>query len=68
MDRKEKIDKSAPSVSPYEMQKGTAVWKIMDNAINDLVENKDLLEKTRRDYIVGYICNKLQSILPVSDD
>jgi len=26
------------------------------------VENDDLVEKTRRDYIVGYICKKLQVV------
>lgn len=42
------------------------VWKIVDEAINDLVKNRDLIETTRRDYIVGYICEKLQRVLPIS--
>jgi hypothetical protein len=38
----------------------------VDEAINDLVKNRDLIETTRRDYIVGYICEKLQRVLPIS--
>jgi hypothetical protein len=36
----------------------------VDKAINDLVDNQDLVEATQRDYIVGYICKKLESVLP----
>jgi hypothetical protein len=49
------------------MHRGTPVWKLVDKAINDLVENKDLVETTRRDYIVGYICEKLERLLPKTD-
>ena len=39
----------------------------MDKAIDDLVENGDLTETTRREYIVGYICKKLQHLLAKTD-
>jgi len=68
MNLKTRKARPEPSASPYETQKGTPVWRIVDNAINDLVKNKDLVETTHRDYIVGYICEKLQRILPLSDD
>jgi hypothetical protein len=68
MNRKTRTAKPSSSVSPYETQKGTLVWRIVDNAINDLVNNRDLVEATRRDYIVGYICEKLQRVLPTSSD
>jgi hypothetical protein len=47
--------------NPYEMYKQTSLWKTIDEAITDLVENRDIVEMTRRDYIVGYICKKLES-------
>jgi hypothetical protein len=68
MNRKTRGAKPASSVSPYETLKATPIWVIVDNAINDLVKNKDLVETTRRDYIVGYICEKLQRALPALDD
>jgi hypothetical protein len=68
MNRKTRTPESSSSVSPYETQKGTPVWRIVDNAINDLVNNDDLVEATRHDYIVGYVCKKLQPILPTSSD
>jgi hypothetical protein len=67
MDRKTKTSKPSPTASPYEIYKGTPVWRILDKAVSDLVENNDLVETTRRDYIVGYICKKLQRVLPKSD-
>jgi hypothetical protein len=65
-----KVGRVEPShaVSPYDAQKGSPVWKIVDEAINDLVKNKDLVETTRRDYIVGFICEKLLRTLPMTDD
>jgi hypothetical protein len=59
--------KSEPTNSPYEVYKGTAVWNAINKAIDDLVENDDLVEKTRRDYIVGFICLKLQEVLSKAD-
>jgi len=47
--------------SPYEAYKETPLWKTVDGAVSHLVENGDVVEMTRRDYIVGYICEKLQS-------
>jgi hypothetical protein len=49
------------------MHRETPVWKVVDNDINDLVENGDITETTRRDYIVGYICKKVQRLLPKTD-
>jgi hypothetical protein len=49
------------TTGPYELYRGTSLWKIVDEAVTDLVENRDLVETTRRDYIVGFICQKLQS-------
>jgi hypothetical protein len=46
--------------TPYDPHRESDVWKVIDEAIRDLVNNHDLVENTRRDYIVGYICQKLQ--------
>jgi hypothetical protein len=67
VDGKSRTPKVAQSTRPYEIYRGTPVWKVVDKAINDLVENGDLAESTRRDYIVGYICKKLQRLLPKTD-
>jgi hypothetical protein len=48
-----------PSTFPYDVYKGTEVWRIVEKAICDLVENGDIVETTRRDYIVGYICKQI---------
>ncbi len=40
----------------YTRWKGTALWKAVEKGIADLVENRDIVEKTPRAYIVGYIC------------
>ena len=59
MGHKTGTTESASSEFPYESYRGTASWKLVDQAINDLVENQDIVENTRRDYIVGYICKNL---------
>ena len=63
MNRKTRMTKLASSNGPYEMHRGTPAWQLVDKAINDLVENEDIVETTRRDYIVGYICEKLERLL-----
>ena len=43
-------------VHPYVVWQGTPLWKAVEKAVADLVENQDLVEKEYREYIVGYIC------------
>ena len=40
---------------PYSELENTKSWNVVDQAINDLILNGDLEEKTSRKYIVGYI-------------
>jgi hypothetical protein len=40
---------------PYKHFENTPLWIIINKAIEDLVENNDIEEKTPREYIVGYI-------------
>jgi hypothetical protein len=44
---------------PYTHLEGTPLWAAVNAAIEDLVENRDLVETTARDYIVGYLCQKI---------
>jgi hypothetical protein len=62
MERKGKSTDTELSATPYEDFRGTELWRVVEQTIKDIVENDDLVEKTRRDYIVGYICKKLQVV------
>ena len=44
---------------PYKEFQDTEAWSVVDNAIEQLVENKDLMETTARRYIVGFILKQL---------
>ena len=43
----------------YEKFKSTIIWNVVNRAVDDLVENTDIEEKTDRAYIVGYLCKSL---------
>ena len=43
----------------YDRYKKLKFWKIIDDAINDLVENQDIKETADHYYIVGYIVKSL---------
>ena len=45
--------------SDYEALRQKALWHIVENALNDLVENGDLHLKTRQELVVGYLCKTL---------
>lgn len=40
---------------PYKQFENTRLWNVINKAIEELVENDDIEEKTQREYIVGYI-------------
>jgi hypothetical protein len=44
---------------PYKKLQATEAWGIVDGAIEQLVENKDLVETTARRYIIGFILKQL---------
>jgi len=44
---------------PYAQFKELKAWKVVDQAIEDLVENQDMVETTVRKCIVGYILKRL---------
>jgi hypothetical protein len=59
MDQKTKTNKAGVMKHPYEQFENSRVWIILNKAIDDLVENQDITETTRRELIVGYLCKKL---------
>lgn len=46
--------------TPYEQYQGTALWQVISKAIDELVDNDDLEERTTHEHIVGYLCSKLE--------
>jgi len=44
---------------PYEEFEKTRLWRVLNKGILDLVKNKDLVETTGREYVVGYLCKVL---------
>ena len=49
---------------PYEAYAGTATWSVVDRAIRELAENRDLEETTSHEHIVGYLCKALSAENP----
>jgi len=47
--------------NPYVEEENTQQWRSVNKAIGDLVQNKDLIERTPREYIVGYICSRIKA-------
>lgn len=46
---------------PYEEYEGTELWYTLTNAINSLIENQDLEVKTKKEYVIGYICKEVEN-------
>jgi hypothetical protein len=44
---------------PYKKIQATKTWNVVDDAVEQLVKNKDLVETTARRYIVGFILKQL---------
>jgi len=40
---------------PYKQFENTPLWAVINKGIEDLIENEDIKETTRREYIVGYL-------------
>ncbi len=51
---------------PYKIYESTTLWRVIDEAISDLVENKDIEETTRREYIVGYLAKYISEKIMVN--
>jgi len=44
---------------PYQKYVGTLIWNSVSLAIDNLIANQDMEEKTSQDYLVGYIITEL---------
>ncbi len=44
---------------PYQKYEETTAWKIIDEAISELVSNQDLKETTSHSHIVGFLVERL---------
>lgn len=47
---------------PYQEFVDTELWNNLWVIFDELVENQDIEEMTSREYIVGYLCLKLQQM------
>jgi hypothetical protein len=50
--------------NPYTAYKSDPLWPLLDKGISELVKNGDLIERTDRAYIVGYLCQAVLSAKP----
>ncbi len=46
--------------TPYDKYKKKPIWTVIEKALNDLVENQDIIFQTVPDYVIGYIVKKLE--------
>ncbi len=44
---------------PYVGFEGTPAWSAIDKALQELAGNRDLIETTKHEYIVGFLCKSL---------
>ncbi len=54
-----RLQRKSDPPHPYKEFEKTGLWKALNKGIRDLVENQDLKELERREYIVGYLCKVL---------
>jgi hypothetical protein len=50
--------------SRYDIFKSDKMWTIIEKSIDKLVKNDDIVEKTDRDHIVGYIVENIIKGIP----
>ncbi len=50
------------SAEPYAEFRDSRFWAVVEESIAALIANDDLLEKTSREHIVGYIVSNLESL------
>jgi hypothetical protein len=52
------VGRNAPE-HPYKKYESHPYWERIDKGISDLAEKQDLVERTAREYIVGYLCKAI---------
>jgi len=55
---------------PYMEYENTALWIVLQKAINELKENQDIEITTKEEYVIGYLCKSLKDnagmVTPIS--
>jgi pyrrolidone-carboxylate peptidase len=46
--------------TPYDKYKENPAWPVVEEALNELVDNQDIVFQTVPDYVIGYIVKKLE--------
>ena len=46
--------------NPYSKYENTVVWRVVEEAVLNLVENQDIKLTTVPVYVIGYICQQLE--------
>ena len=46
--------------TPYDKCKENRAWPVVEEALNELVDNQDIVFQTVPDYVIGYIVKKLE--------
>ena len=46
--------------TPYDEYKMNPAWSVVEKALDELVDNQDIVFQTVPDYVIGYIVKKLE--------
>ncbi|MEY5041269.1 MAG: hypothetical protein RLZZ414_817 [Bacteroidota bacterium] len=41
---------------PYKDYENNKLWELIEKGIDDLIENQDIELTTRKEYVIGYLC------------
>jgi hypothetical protein len=44
---------------PYKEYEKTELWRSIEEALENLIENEDICLQTRPELVIGYLCNKI---------
>ena len=45
--------------NPYNKFTNSKLWQVISNALDDLIKNQDIKERTNKEYVIGYLCKKI---------
>lgn len=43
----------------YKKYEKTELWKVLEKSLKDLIKNQDIELTTREEYVIGYLCEKI---------
>ncbi len=53
---------------PYKEYEKTQLWRVIDQSLQELIKNKDLELTTRKEYVIGYLCQNIKLKLKKNDE